>query len=150
MSALDVQRCMGLGLLAAALLAAPTEARSGPVSVEATLILASNDPAPQDQRLDAVEFKLRRMFRFEYYRHFGEGTSVVNLPGQASLSLGHGNRLDVAASDAKDDKVRASVQWFRGNELVLNTTVVTKRDHPVVLGGVAHDGGTLIVTLVFR
>ncbi|MFH0915986.1 MAG: hypothetical protein V1912_06010, partial [bacterium] len=64
--------------------------------------------------------------------------------------LGHGNRLEVAASGAKDDKVRASVQWFRGDDLVLNTTVVTKRAHPVVLGGVAHDGGTLIVTLVFR
>ncbi|MFH0981189.1 MAG: hypothetical protein V2A79_06605, partial [Planctomycetota bacterium] len=133
MSAPNVQRCMGLCVLAAALLAAPGEAWSEPVSVEATLILASNDPAPQDQRLDAVEFKLRRMFRFEYYRHFGEGASVVNLPGQASLSLGHGNRLEVAASGAKDDKVRASVQWFRGDDLVLNTTVVTKRAHPVVL-----------------
>jgi hypothetical protein len=150
MSAHNIQRMMGLCVLVAAWFAAPTQAVSGPVSVEATLILASNDPAPQDQRLDAIEFKLRRMFRFEYYRHFGEGNAVVNLPGQTSLSLGHDNRLDVSASGAEDDKVRASVQWFRGAELVLNTTVVTKRGHPVVLGGVAHDGGTLIVTLVFR
>ena len=150
MSALNVQRWVGLGLLAAALLAAPTPARAGPVSVEAMLILASNDPAAQDPRLDAVEFKLRRMFRFDYYRHFGEGRAIVNLPGQTSLSLGHDNRLDVSASDAKDDKVRASVQWYRGNELVLNTTVVTSRNRSVVLGGVSHDSGTLIVTLVFR
>ena len=67
--------------------------RAEPVTIQATLILASNDAAPLDSRLDKVEYKLRRIFGFEYYRHYGEGAAVLNLPGESTVELGHGFRL---------------------------------------------------------
>lgn len=138
-----------IGLLAVAcLLATAGVSFAETVKIQATMILASNDPAPQDSRLDKIEYKLRRIFGFEYYKHFGEGTAILNTPGQTSLDLGHSFRLSIATSDSGSDKIRTSVQWFRGDEVVLNTTVGMKRGVPVILGGISHGNGTLIVTLV--
>ena len=149
MRAHKTSQVFGTGLLAVAcLLATAAVSRAEPVTIQATLILASNDAAPLDSRLDKVEYKLRRIFGFEYYRHYGEGTALLNLPGASTVDLGHGFRLSISAEGSKDDKIRTSVQWFRGDEMVLNTTVGMKRGVPVILGGISHEGGTLIVTLV--
>lgn len=118
------------------------------VSLQATLIHASDRPSAQDPRLDPIEYQLRRTFRFEYYKHIGEGSAAVNLPGVTTLNLGAGFHLNLSVVDAGKGRVRAAVQWMRGNEVVLNTTVVMNRKIPVVLGGISHEGGTLIVTLV--
>jgi hypothetical protein len=118
------------------------------VTIQATMILASDQPTAQDPRLDNIEYKLRRTFRFEYYKHIGEGSAAVNLPGATVLNLGGGFQLNLAAADAGKGRVRAAVQWMRGGDAVLNTTVVMSRGVPVVLGGISHEGGTLIVTLV--
>lgn len=149
MRAHKASQVFGISLLAVAyLLATPAVSSAEPVTIQATLILASNDPAPLDSRLGKVEYKLRRIFGFEYYKHYGEGAAVLNLPGQSAVDLGHGFRLSISASGSKDDKIRMSVQWFREDEMVLNTTVGMKRGVPVILGGISHGGGTLIVTLV--
>ncbi|MFH0953746.1 MAG: hypothetical protein V1873_05410 [Verrucomicrobiota bacterium] len=143
-------RAILVGLLAmTCLLAGSAAAWAGPVSLEATMILASNEPAAQDQRLDAVEYKLRRIFGFEYYRYYGGGSAIVNLPGDTTISLGHGYRLSISAG-SKDGRVRAGIRWLRGDEVVLNTTVNMERGTPVILGGIAHEGGTLIVTLTAK
>ena len=130
------------------LLTVTTISRAESVTIQVTLILASNNPAPLDSRLDRVEYKLRRIFGFEYYRHYGEGSVLLNLPGESTVDLGHGFRLTISSHSSKDGKIRMSVQWLRGDEMVLNTTVAMKRGVPVILGGISHEGGTLIVTLV--
>jgi hypothetical protein len=48
------------------LLAGAGTAAGADVNLRARLILASNDPAPQDSRLEDMEYKLRRVFGFEY------------------------------------------------------------------------------------
>jgi hypothetical protein len=142
-------RVFKVGLLAAVcLLSAAGISRAESTTIRAMLILASNDGAPQDARLDKIEYKLRRIFQFEYYRFYGEGEVFLNLPGQATIDLGRGFRLSISASDSGDYKVRTSVQWFRGDEMVLNTTVGMSRGVPVILGGISQDSGKLIVTLV--
>ena len=137
-----------LGVAAGLWLAPAPEARAqAPVTIRAVLILASDRQAAQDPRLDLVEYKLRRMFRFEYYRHYGEGSAAVPLPGQATLELGRGFRLKLSASSAGKGQIRAGVHWLRGDEVVLNTAVAMNPGIPVILGGISHEGGTLIVTL---
>jgi hypothetical protein len=123
-------------------------ASAGTATLHATLVLANNDPAALDKRLDKISFQLRRMFRFEYYHFFGEGEAAVNLPGTAVIDLGHDNVLNIQASGG--DKIRAEVNWTRGGQSMLNTTVSLKRGAHVVLGGPPHEGGTLIVTLEAR
>mgnify|MGYP001250035187 CR=1 FL=1 len=120
------------------------------VDLDAMLILASNDPAPLDRRLERVEFQLRPLFRFEYYRHMGGSSASVNLPGTTSIALGDGHHLEVRATARDGKKVRAEVRWFRGDQPLLSTGVNLQPGKPVILGGVPHDKGKLIVTLTAR
>lgn len=138
-----------LALLAAACVAGTATSSSG-VTLEATMILASDQAAAQDPRLEFIEYKLRRIFGFEYYSYQGGDSASVALPGTVSLNPGRGSTLSVHVSDAGGDRVRASVQWLRGGTVVLNTTVAMKRGAPVILGGISEGKGKLIVTLVAR
>lgn len=119
------------------------------VSLEAMRILASNEPAPLDRRLERVEYQLRPLFRFEHYRHLADSSVAVNLPGSATLALGDGHYLAVNAT-ARDGKVRVEVRWMRGQESLLSTAVNLQRGKPVILGGVPQGDGKLIVTLTAR
>jgi hypothetical protein len=125
-------------------------ARAQTITLHARLILASNEPAAQDPRLEDLEYKLRRIFGFEYYQMLGKGEGIVELPGDASLVLGRECRLSISAAQARGGQIRASVQWLRGKEVVLNTTVVMGRGAGVILGGVSHESGTLLVALDAR
>ena len=121
-----------------------------PVTIEAKMILASNDPAPLDRRLERVDYQLRRILRFETFRLLGEGSAMVNLPGTTRIDLGSGSHVEIQASGGKDDRVRAQVVWIKDGATMVNTTVSMKREAVVILGGIPHDRGTLIVTLNTR
>jgi hypothetical protein len=120
------------------------------VSIKGTMILASNSPGKSDPRLRPYESKLRRLFKFEQYRFLGEGQSMVAIPGETSLSLGGGFRLEVQASAAGKGRIRAQVGWTRGKTRLIRTTVVMQKGTPTILGGPAHEGGNLIVILTAR
>ncbi len=128
---------------------AGTAAAQG-VDLHARLILGSNEPTDQDPRLEDLEYKLRRVFGFEYYELLGKGGGIVELPGKTSISLGNDCVLNITAEPAGGGRVRASVQWLRGRTTVLNTTVVVARGAGVILGGVSHKRGTLLVALDAR
>lgn len=121
-------------------------AESDAVTVRAVLIRASNEQAAQDPRLEKIEYKLRRIFGFEYYRFMAESSVTLPANGEGALDLGSGHRLRLRLGDGRDN-VRAEVRWFRGDDLVLNTTVRVARGTPVILGGVSDGPGTLIITL---
>jgi hypothetical protein len=137
--------------VAALWLGAAAAASGETVTLKAVLIHASNHPAPIDSRLERVEYKLRRIFGFEHYRFLGESSVILNLPGDASLDLARGHRLKLSGSKAKGDSVRVRVEWLSGDESLLTTSVVMERKSaPAILGGPAHEGGNLIVTLEAR
>jgi hypothetical protein len=137
-------------LFALALVFGPAVRADGPpVTFEATLILASNDPAALDRRLDQISYQLRRIFKFEYFKFMGSGQASAALPSEFSLNIGAGNVLRIQASP-KDGRVRAQVNWVQDGRSVLNTTVGMKPGAHAILGGIPHEDGTLIVTLVAR
>ncbi len=125
------------------------EAAERPVTFEATLVLASNDPASLDRRLEQISFQLRRIFNFDYFRFMADGSASAQLPSQFSISLGPDDELQIQAAP-KGDRIRAEVNWLRGGRSVLNTTVVMKRGAHAILGGVPHENGKLIVTLLAK
>jgi len=133
--------------LLAAWLAVPSAASARPVTIQAMMILASNQSSAQDPRLDFIEYKLRRVTGFEYFRHYGEGSAVLNVPGVTEIELGHGYRLAINALKAEGGKLKAHVSWLRDGTILLNTVVNMERGAPFALGGIAHEGGTLIVVL---
>jgi len=122
---------------------AHTEARAEALTLHAMMIQAQNDPAPMDRRLEKVEFKLRRVFGFNYYSYVGEGSIVLGSGSEGTMSLPNGHRLTIRLGG----KGKAEVRWYRDSEALLSTSVGLSRNSPVVLGGVPSDGGTLILVL---
>jgi len=119
------------------------------VSVDAMLIHASDRPAALDTRLDKIEYRLRRMFRFEHYGYMGGAQALLTLPSSTTLSLGHGYTLQIQATSSKG-RVRADLEWKKGNQSLMKSTLAQSRGVPAILGGPPHDGGTLILILEFR
>ena len=123
----------------------------GQVTLKAVMIHASNTPAPIDQRLERIEYKLRRVFGFEHYRHAGQGSITLALPGEGTIDLGGGYTLRVQSSDGKDGRIRTKVTWIKGGTTLLSTSTRVKRGAPpTVIGGASQGKGKLIVTLVVR
>lgn len=133
-------------LLAAAVLAFAGAARGDDVSLRAMLIYASNEPAPLDQRLEKVEYKLRRILQFETYRFLGDASAILQLPGEVTMDLGQGHRLQITADKGKKG-VGATVEWWSGEERLLTTRVTIQSGSPAILGGPKHKEGNLIVVL---
>ena len=122
-------------------------AHAEPITLKATLILASNESLPLDSRLDKVEYQLRRVFGFENYTHYGEATTVANVPSTVTMELGHGYRLELTLSPRRKGGITAEVRWLRGDVVLISTRVGMQRGVPAILGGPPHEGGNLIVSL---
>lgn len=125
-----------------------SEARAQPMEIEAMLILASNEPAPLDRRLERVDYILRPLLRFETYRLLGQGSVMVNTPGASSIALGDGHVLNLRTG--RDRGSHVEIAWQRGDSRLLSTSVKLQRGKPTILGGVPHGDGRLIVTVTVK
>ncbi len=132
--------------LATAFAPEPVSAQGGPVTVQALMIQAQNESAPTDARLQQVEYRLRRVFGFLYYRYLGEGRVTLAEGAEGTINLPQGHRLAIRMSQQN----RAEVRWIRDGEALLSTGVALSRDAPIVLGGVPSNGGVVIVVLTVR
>ena len=135
-------------LVALFMLGAVSRAEAQPMEIEAMLILASNEPAPLDRRLERVDYILRPLLRFETYRLLGQGSALVPTPGSATIALGDGHVLHLKTG--KDRGGRVEVSWQRGDERLLSTSVSLRRGKPAILGGAPQGDGKLIVTLTVK
>jgi hypothetical protein len=115
-------------------------------TVKAVMILASDEPAPIDPRLERIEFRLRRIFKFEHYLHFGEASAVLTNSSSVTMDLGHGYQVEVTTSKRKK-RVRTRVRWVKDDATLVDTSVFLKKNVPTILGGVPHEGGQLIIAL---
>jgi len=119
--------------------------------VTAVLILASQTEAKPDARLSSIEEKLRKIFKFEHYQHKGEGQTTVKVPGNSTVTLGQGNRIELGAKPAqKADRIRAHIRWMNGKSVVVDTSVALRKGVPALLGGAKSEAGTLIVAVTYQ
>jgi hypothetical protein len=125
-------------------MAPPVHADDGLVTLQALMIQAQNESAPIDRRLEKVEYKLRRVFGFQFYRFVGEGNIALPSRGDGTISLPDGHRLQIRLGGRGG---HAEVRWSRNNEPLLSTSVALSRNAPVVLGGIPANGGKLILVL---
>ncbi len=126
------------------MLAPPVHADDGMVTLQALMIQAQNESAPIDRRLEKVEYKLRRVFGFQFYRYVGEGSLALPSRGDGTISLPDGHRLQIRLGGRGG---HAEVRWSRNNEPLLSTSVALSRNAPIVLGGIPANGGKLILVL---
>ena len=137
-------------LFAWLLLGIASFARAETADLEAYLIYASNDPAPLDYHLDAVIPKLRSVLKFQNYELMGQGGGMVNSPGETTIDLGKGHSLEVKVKREKGERFRVEVRWIHGGKNMVSTAATVSRNQPLILGGVKHANGNLVVTLTVK
>ena len=144
-----IRKCMFLAVLLALLGMAmsPGAWAETRVRFKAIMVHASDEPAPIDRRLERIEYQLRRIFKFEHYKHVGEGTLAMTLPGSGTIDLGRGYSLLMNVSQGSEGRVSTKVTWKKGGQVLLSTSAKIRRGSSAVLGGAGQGTGKLIVTL---
>lgn len=104
-------------------------------TIQGILLTASTARGQTDRRLAPYEPTLRRILRFESYRFIGEDAAALAVPGEGSLSLGNGHRLEIETERAEGRNVRLKVRWFGGGRTLMSTGLVLRPGVPAVLGG---------------
>ena len=122
------------------------------VTLKGIMILASDEAGAKDKRLQRFESRLRSLFKFNSYRHYGEGKATIKLPGKSSFPLGKGHQMEVEAEPMGGNKVRAKVRWLKGSRNLIHTTLVMEKGVSTILGGPSQKEGegNLIVVLLLN
>lgn len=105
--------------------------------IQGILISASNEPGETDRRLARYEPTLRRILRFESFRHLGENAASYSAPDDIRLSLGQGHQLAVQVESSDGRSVHVRVQWTAHGRTLMNTGLSLRPGVPAVLGGPA-------------
>lgn len=116
-------------LLLAAFAGLFASARAADASVKGILIAASNEKGESDSRLSAYVPNLKRILRFESFRHLGEDSASLGVPGTGELSLGNGQTVSLETESA-DGKTLLKVRWGG-----VRHEYVLQRGGTTVLGG---------------
>jgi hypothetical protein len=129
----------------------PSLAQAAPAAktaIEAVLVVASKSPGKPDPRLAAYDATLRRVLRFESFQYLGRDSAALAIPGEGSLNLGGGQRLDLKTTPAADQRLRVQVSWFEGSRTLMNTGLVLRPGVPAVLGGPARAEGEVYAVIL--
>ena len=117
------------------------------VTVKGILISASNERGESDRQLAAYVPNLRRILRFESFRYLGEDSTSLAVPAKGELSLGEGQRVELATESADGKTVLLKVRWGS-----VRHEFVLQRGGTTVLGGssTGKKGEVFAVILVGR
>jgi hypothetical protein len=141
-----------LALLLAVFATLSGTARAERATIEGILITASNEPGQTDRRLAPYEATLRRILRFETFRHIGSDRATLDVPATGSLALGDGHQLVIETEQSDGKSVHVKVRWSGGGRTLMNTGLALRPGIPAVLGGpsTGNKGEVYAVILVGR
>lgn len=136
-------------------LAAPTDVSAADsVNIRVTLILGNNEGGGIDSQLQRYERHLKRVVsRFDTFRQQGSGSTSISTPGSGTINIGGGHQVTISVTDAGDTgsgKLRIATRWSQGGHILIDTTIVSSRKQPTVLGGPSSGNGKLILLLEAR
>jgi hypothetical protein len=140
------------GLLAAGFAAlAPASDAQSPLTLQAHVILASNQGQGVDKAIEGIAGELQKIFRYSRYQ------LLTRVSGRAALKevwrapLPGGRTLQVTPLAVQDGLWQVGVKILRGGgpreESLLTSTVKLRSGGSVLLAGPPHDQGILVIAL---
>lgn len=123
----------------------------GPLTLQAHVILASNQGQGVDKAIEGIGGELRKIFRYSRYQ------LLTRLSGRAGLKeawrapLPGGRTLQVTPLAVREGAWQVGVKILRGGgpseESLLTSTVRLQSGGSVLLAGPPHDQGILVIAL---
>jgi hypothetical protein len=134
--------------LAAALAVAQAGEADSPRAIQLKIgtILATNQGKNFDPRLAPLKSQLN-VFKYQSYQLLKEETKDVAGKGDAVFEIPGGRSLTVTPQEYRDDRIALKVRLTRGDQPFLDTVVRLRSGGRFLLGGPAHEGGVLILSI---
>jgi hypothetical protein len=120
------------------------ESASQAVQVKIGTILASNQSDEVDARLAPIQNQFKA-FKYRSYRLMKEESQNVPWGANATFEIPGGRTLVVSPQEFRDKQIALKVRLEGGEKL--DTTVRLQNKGNFILGGPAHEGGVLILSI---
>lgn len=135
---------VGLVLLAAPLGAAEQTAQ--PVQIKIGTILATNQAECLDSQLAKVKQQLE-VVKYRCYRLMREEAQKGGWQSNTLFEIAGGRSLHVTPLECRNNRVSLKVRLLEGEKPIVDTTVRFPNKGNFLLGGPAHEGGVLILSI---
>lgn len=109
-------------------------------------ILASNESDEFDNKLSKMKIQLE-VIKYRSYRLIKEESQKVPWQGNATFEIPGGRTLMVMPKEYRDNRLSLIVRLQEGEKPLLDTTVRIRNRGNFLLGGPAHEGGVLILSI---
>lgn len=133
-----------LGLFAANLGAAERAPQG--VQLRIGTILASNESEDFDPKLSRMKNQLE-VIKYSSYRLVKEESQRVDWRRNAVFEIPGGRSLVVVPQEYRNQRLALKVRLIEGEKPLLDTTVRLRNRGYFLLGGPAHEGGVLILSI---
>jgi len=134
----------------ALLLAVMAVPRAEAATLEATLIYASEEPASMDRRMDNIEFRLRRLFKFEHYQLLDQKISALGPNSETTINFVDGHSLHLTTGKGGEKGFPVTMVWSQGGKKLMSTGIKVGKSKPAILGGPSYRQGSLILSLELK
>jgi hypothetical protein len=126
--------------------AAEAEKSQQAVQLKIGTILATNQAdcldnqlAKMKQQLEVIKYRCYRLIREESQKGSWQGNTVFEIPG--------GRSLVVTPQELRNNRISLKVRLLEGEKPIVDTTVRFPNKGNFLLGGPAHEGGVLILSI---
>ncbi|MGZ8483661.1 MAG: hypothetical protein ACXW6R_07000 [Candidatus Binatia bacterium] len=119
-----------------------------PQSVQVTIrsILAGNKSDEFDPKLKGMEQQLKPL-KHRSYRALKEDSHNIHWQGSKAFEIPGGRSLMIAPQEFQDNRIGLKIRLTQGDKPLIDTTVKIANKGNIILGGPAHEGGTLILSI---
>jgi len=123
-------------------------AEKNPQSVQVTIrtILAENKGDEFDPKLKGMEGQLKSL-KYRSFRSLKDESKTVAWQGTQAFEIPGGRTLTAAPQDFQDNRIAPKVRLTQGDKPVVDTTVKIPNKGNFILGGPAHEGGVLVLSI---
>lgn len=123
-------------------------AEKNPQSVQVTIrsILAANKSDEFDAKLKGMEQQLKSL-KYRSYRSLKDDTKSVPWQGNQTFEIPGGRTLTVAPQEIQNNRIALKVRLTENDKPIVDTTVKIPNKGNFILGGPAHEGGTLVLSI---
>ncbi len=123
-------------------------ADSAPQSVQVTVrsIWAGAKGDEFDPKLKGLEQQLKPL-KHRSYRALKDETLTIPWQGSKVFEVPGGRSLTIATQEFQNDRIGLKIRLTQGDKPLIDTTVKIANKGNIILGGPAHEGGSLILSI---
>jgi hypothetical protein len=123
-------------------------ADTAPQSVQVTVrsILAGNQNDEFDPKLKILEQQLKPL-KHRSYRALKDETQTIPWQGSKAFEIPGGRSLTIAPQEFQNNRIGLKIRLTQGDKPLIDTTVKIANKGNIILGGPAHEGGSLVLSI---